>query len=195
MAGEVPRVSPSPCYSSCQGDTPRTPTPPAPAPTGTGTLDACRKELPATCRTLSCAGHLAHTQLGSLPHLEPGLAVPLHRPDRRSKAQRRMPRPPRGWVLGEWQHVVSLMIVCAGSLPVPEGSRTSRYTGTFGTGAPQTSPLLLVSHLGPCVQMMHLIVGERASPAPTPAEVWNSIPCLGDPEFLQVRPQLPFSPS
>lgn len=161
MAGEVPGVSPSPCNSSCQGDTPHTPTGPAPEPTSTGTLDTCRKELPATCRTLSCAGHLAHTQLGSLPHLELGSAVPLHRLDQGSKAQEHMPRPPRGWVLEEWQRVVSLMIVCAGSLSVPKGSRTSRYSGTFRTGAPQTSPLLLVSHLGPCIQMMHLIVGER----------------------------------
>lgn len=119
-------------------------------------------------RTLSCAGHLAHTQLGSLPHPELGLAEPLCRQDRGSNAQMCMPRPPRGWLPGNGTMWVSLMIVCAGSLPVPKDSRTSRYSGTFGTGAPQTRSLLLISHLGPCLQMMHLTVGEKKASPPRP---------------------------
>lgn len=166
MAGDVPRVPSSTCDSSCRGDTPPTPAPPTPAPAGTGTLEACRQEGPLA--EASPVPDTWHTHSSALPDPEPGLAGPLHRPDGGSKAQMHRPRPPRGWVLrGRAAVWVSLMIVHAGCLlPVPKSSPTSRYSGTFGTGAPQTRPLLLVSPLGPCIQITHLTIGEKKASPP-----------------------------
>lgn len=97
------------------GDTPPTPRTSYPSPSRDWDLGGLQTG-DAVCRNLSCAGHLAHTELSSLPDSEPGLAGPLHRPDRGSEAQMHRPRPPRGWVLrrraAAW---VSLMIVHARS--------------------------------------------------------------------------------
>lgn len=167
MAGEVPQVSRSPL------------TPPA-----RGTHRArTRTSETGICSNLPCAGPFTRIIALLLLHPEPGLAVPLHRgqglqnPDVKAKAT------PGA---GSWEH--SSCVGWFGDKAVPKGFQTSGYSGTLGTRDPQMSLQLLVSHLGCCIQIVHLITEKKQ--AITLLEVWKPILCLRDPKPLQVRSTL-----